>query len=295
MTKQFLKWPGGKSKLISQYKPYLPSQPLPVGNYYVEPFLGSGAVFFYLHSKKFVQSAQCILSDINPWLINTYLVVRDYLDPLLILLQDYHDTFSLLDKEGRKRYYYQQRNHFNELRDLIPSRSIELAALFIFLNRTNFNSLMRFAKNGTFNSPVGRYANPLICNQNGLRKANIALQGVDIRCGSFRETLSTDLMVEGNWIFNDPPYLRIESAKRSFVAYSKDGFSMQDQADLASRCRELALAGAQVWICNAETLTTLALYHGFEIYPIDAKRNINSKVSGRGEVREILAVTPKKW
>lgn len=292
MTK-FLKWPGGKKKLIPQYVPYFPTSPLPPNNYYLEPFLGSGAVFFYLYSKGLIQPRQAILADINPQLINAFVVVRDSPEPLLSLLQDYQDDFLPLPKEERDLYYYRQRDRFNELRDSTHS-IVELAALLIFLNRTNFNSLMRFSSKGKFNSPVGKYQNPCICNRKVIQQASAALQGADIRCASFRETLEVGEEVKGDWVFCDPPYLKTHLAKRSFVGYTKQGFSMQDQVDLASRAKHLADSGASVWVCNSETLVALTLYHGFKIVPIDAERNINAKVGGRGKVGEILAIARHK-
>jgi DNA adenine methylase len=227
-----------------------------------------------------------VLSDINPLLINAYRAVRDSPDELLSLLREYQDIYWPLPQPERETYYKAQRDRINAIRSL--ELGIEAAALLIFLNRTNYNSLMRFSLDGGYNSPPGKYPFPGICNQKVIQSCSKALQGVQLECASFSDILSPGDIPPGSWVFNDPPY--IKKKKSSFVGYSKEGFSLSSHRSLTLTLRELIDRDVLTWIANSDTVASLTLYDGLQIFPIYAVRSINSKVEGRVRERELLVV-----
>ena len=161
LPRPFLKWAGGKGRLIGQYIPYFPRD---YAKYY-EPFLGGGAVFFHLRPRL------SILTDINPDLITTYRCVRDNLQELIFLLKE-HECYHSRD------YYYELRANRGET-------DVEVAARFIYLNKTCFNGLYRVNSKGEFNVPLGRYENPKICHVDLLFSASELLQDAEVRVADF--------------------------------------------------------------------------------------------------------------
>lgn len=184
-AKPFVKWVGGKTQLLGEVEKSLP------GNFdsiedvvYVEPFVGGGAVLFWI-LQKYPNISQAVINDINPELINVYRIIRDAPDKLISTLQRYQDSYVGLDDGDRKEFYLLKRKLFNQK---AVSRE-EMAALFIFLNKTCFNGLYRVNSKGEFNVPYGRYANPRICDEANILAASKVLQRVIILCGDFSETL----------------------------------------------------------------------------------------------------------
>jgi len=261
----FLKWAGGKNRLIPQYQPYFPKS----FNTYYEPFLGGGAVFFHL------QPQDAVLTDINPELINAYCCVRDKVEELIERLQEHQQQHS-------NEYYY-------SMRSLTPKTEIERAARFIYLNRTCFNGLYRENSNGKFNVPIGRYKNPQICNPELLRSSSSALQNVNIDVKRFESVLyfanSSD-----DFVYFDPPYYPVSSTS-NFTAYSRDFFSKNDQTKLREIFVELAGRGVKVMLSNSDCDFIRDLYSQFKIHKISAARSINSNGKKRGNVSEILVAS----
>ncbi|MEH2362046.1 DNA adenine methylase [Nostoc sp.] len=267
----FLKWAGGKSRLIQQYIPYFPKS---YKNYY-EPFLGGGAVFFYL------QPSAAILTDINAELIKTYCCVRDHVEELISILKEHkirHD----------KDYYYSVRNNSG-------GTDIEKAARLIYLNKTCFNGLYRVNSQGKFNVPLGRYENPNICHENLLRVASIALSHAEIQQADFTEVLNHATSSD-DFVFFDPPYHPI-SETSYFTAYSQNCFSKKDQELLRDTCAELASRGVKVMACNSDSEFIRKIYTdiNFETYKIKAARSINSNIKNRGMISELLITSFKDF
>ena len=184
VLKPILKWAGGKSQLLTEISNAYPHGFGETITRYVEPFVGGGAVLFDILSKYTLD--EVYISDINAELINMYTVVRDDVDALVNLLGHYQNEYLALDTENRQKYYYSKRNEFNDLiKNGMSKNGVESAALFIFLNRTCFNGLYRANKQGFFNVPTGKYANPLICNEDNIRAVSNALQNVKIVCGDY--------------------------------------------------------------------------------------------------------------
>lgn len=263
----FIKWAGGKTRLLSQYAPFMPT----TWNHYHEPFLGGGAVFFSLLPKN------ATLSDINGRLIETYSAIRDDVDDVIARLAE------LRERHG-KEHYYRSRTRFNQPRGLGP---IERAALFIYLNKTCFNGLYRENRRGQFNVPVGSYRNPRIFDEAQLRAASDALRGVELRVGGFAAVL--DRVQPGDFVYFDPPYVPL-SATSSFTSYAKGGFDMKMQEELADVFGKLVERGCQVRLSNSDTPVVRELYKQWDIEVIRAPRMINSNARKRGCVDEVLVI-----
>jgi DNA adenine methylase len=261
----FLKWAGGKSRLIQQYIPYFPKS---YKNYY-EPFLGGGAVFFYL------QPTTAILTDINAELINTYCCVRDHVEELISLLQEHKIRHN-------KDYYYSVRNNSS-------GTDIEKAARLIYLNKTCFNGLYRVNSQGKFNVPLGRYNNPNICSELFLRTASEALSTSKIKQTDFVDVLNYARNSD-DFIYFDPPYYPV-SETSYFTAYSSYRFVEDQQVKLKDVFEKLAERGVKVMLSNSDCEFIRNLYRSFNIYTISASRAINSNAKKRGKITELLVTS----
>ncbi|MBT6395009.1 MAG: DNA adenine methylase [Nitrospinaceae bacterium] len=263
-VRPFLKWAGGKGRLLAQFEPLLPDK---IEDYH-EPFLGSGAVFFHLRERI---SGRAYLSDRIEDLVSTFGTVRDNVEGLIRHL-------------GRHVY---ESEHYYRVRAQNPARlsPASLAARFIYLNRTGFNGLYRVNKSGRFNVPFGRYTNPTICNAPGLRAASAALAGADLARRGFAEL--PDWVEPGDFVYLDPPYQPL-SKTASFTAYTAGGFGENEQRHLAEICRGLDKLGARFMLSNSDTPLIREIYKGFDIQKVLAARAINATASKRGKVSEVV-------
>ncbi|TAF10453.1 MAG: DNA adenine methylase [Nostocales cyanobacterium] len=261
----FLKWAGGKSRLIPQYQDYFPN------NYqtYYEPFLGGGAVFFHLQPQK------AVLTDINADLITTYRCVRDSIDELITLLKEHK-------KQHDRDYYY-------DVRSYPEGTNLEKAARFIYLNKTCFNGLYRVNSQGKFNVPLGRYQNPGICQEDILQVASQALSQAEIQQADFSEVLKY-ATTSDDFVFFDPPYYPV-SETSYFTAYSRYSFGESQQYQLRDVFVELAKRGVKVMLSNSDCDFIRDIYSGFQIQTISAARSINSNAKKRGNINEILVTS----
>lgn len=260
----FLKWAGGKSKLIQQYIPYFPQN----FKTYYEPFLGGGAVFFHR------RPTTAVLTDINPELINTYCCVRDCVEPLIAILDQHQHKHN-------EDYYYWVRSNAG-------TTDIERAARLIYLNKTCFNGLYRENSKGQFNVPIGKYKNPKICHPSLLYSASAALQGAEIKVSSFEDVLKS--AHQDDFVYFDPPYHPISSTS-NFTAYSRYSFSKDEQIRLRDVFQELAQRGVKVMLSNSDCEFIRQLYSDFKIHKISATRAINSNAQKRGKISEVLVTS----
>ncbi len=265
----FLKWAGGKLQLIEQFENLFP----PDFNNYYEPFIGSGAVFFYLQSK--LKPKKAFLSDTNEELINCFLVVRDRPFELIEILLSHRKRHS-------KEYYYEVRNIESDKLD-----GVSRAAKLIYLNKTCFNGLYRVNSKGQFNVPFGDHKNPSIFDRSTLIKASRMLQGVDLRVMTFEKVL--DLAGKHDFIYFDPPYVPL-SKTSSFTQYSKTNFSIKEQSRLSKVFRALDLKGCYVMLSNSDHSLTRELYKDYakNMVVVRAKRKINSVGNRRGAINELV-------
>ena len=287
-VRPLLKWAGGKRQLLHVIREYEPRQ----FDAYVEPFFGSGAVFFDLCGGGRLRGRQARLADANRDLVGCYTMLRDRTEEVIAALEvlaSHHctsdDTFFYEVRDGR----------FNPARASAPGvYTPELAAMLIYLNRTGFNGLFRLNRRGEFNVPAGRYANPCICDPAHLRSVAAALRqpGVTIDVESFERTLAN--AGAGTFIYCDPPYAPL-SPTASFANYTADGFGPADQKRLSDAVVRAAASGAAVMVSNSsapiiETLYTSAAARavGLKIVRVPARRAINSRATSRGPVDEFL-------
>lgn len=265
----FIKWAGGKSQILPWIEKILPDR---FGNYF-EPFIGGGAVFFKLTSLGFL--ARSILCDANPHLVAAYRVVRD--DPMGLI-------HRLEELKGRHsdEHFYQVRNRYNheQMSDL------EMAALLIYLNKTCYNGLYRVNSHGHFNVPVGRYVNPGVYDANQINACSAALRHAEIECGDFESILGA--VAHGDFVYFDPPYVPLTKTA-NFTAYARDDFTFDDQIRLSNVFKRLSEKGAKVLLSNHSTPELVALYEGFDITTVSARRMINTKAALRMDlVDEVL-------
>ena len=287
-AKPFIKWVGGKTQLLDDIKSSLPadlSQREDVT--YVEPFVGGGAVLFWI-LQEYPNITRAVINDINAELVCTYRVIRDNVDGLIDELGLLQEQYLSLDADGRKEYFLNQRDRFNGEN----KSDIETAALFIFLNRTCFNGLFRVNSNGKFNVPHGKYANPKICDADTLRADSELLQRVEILCGDFEQT--GEYAGENVLYYFDPPYRPLTDTS-AFTSYSKNGFDDEEQTRLRDFCALISSRGSMFVASNSDPKNVDinddffdALYERFDIKRVSASRMINSKGDRRNAISEIM-------
>ncbi len=276
----FLKWAGGKNRLLKQFQPYFPETL--EGRGYIEPFLGSGAVFFYVIQH--LRPARCTLLDANPELINLFEHVRSRLDALLPLLVQHRDTHNAdgITEENRREYYLSVRAAQHS-----PD-SPESAARFLYLNKTCFNGLHRLNRQGQFNVPMGRYKQPKIFDEAHLRAVSALLQPVTLLTCPFQQC--SDLIQENDFLYLDPPYEPI-SRTSSFTGYAREGFTQDDQRRLATLMREQS-PRCQWLLSNSTSPLFDEIYNepDWRKAKVMAGRAINVKGNGRQKIPELLVM-----
>jgi DNA adenine methylase len=261
-ARPFLKWAGGKSKLVEHIHKRFPAT---YGRYF-EPFLGGGAVFFA------TMPAKATLGDMNAELVMTYKALRDDVDAVIAELSEHRA----------------EEKHFYEVRSQVAAAGCASAARMIFLNRTCYNGLYRVNRRGGFNVPFGRYDNPTICDEENLRAVSRALKGATIQ---YSDVFSTVAKAKaGDLVYFDPPYDPL-SKTASFVGYTEKGFTSDDQAKLAATFAELARRGVHCVLSNSDTPFIRELYKDFHIDTLQVRRAINSRADRRGPVAEVLVST----
>jgi DNA adenine methylase len=268
-SRPFLKWAGGKTQLLPQLARFYP----PKGSIkrYIEPFLGSGAVFF--HFKALVGHRQAILWDNNRELVETFQAVQQEVGQVIKLLKKYQKQHS--------------KDFFLSMRQKSPSSPAATAARLIYLNKTCFNGLYRVNSRGVFNVPFGRYTNPGLFTEDGLRGASEALAGARIEPKDFR---FLELKArKGDFVYFDPPY-HPRSTTSYFTAYTRDSFGEEDQRELARVYRVLDKRGCFLMLSNSDTPLIRELYKDFQIQEVSARRLINSKADRRGPICELVVL-----
>jgi DNA adenine methylase len=285
----FVKWAGGKAQILDEIRSKYPAGLGTTVSKYAEPFVGGGAVLFDVLSRH--KFREIYISDVNRELICAYTAVRDRADELIKALRDLEALYLPAGEEARKKIYYVKRERFNALKKNSDTDT-ELAALFIFLNRTGFNGLYRVNAKGAYNVPQGRYKNPMICDENNIRAVSAALQTVTIVCEDYK--FSRDFIDNRTFAYFDPPY-RPLTATANFTSYVRDGFGDKEQIELARFIDEMSERGAWVVASNSDPKNTDendnffdVLYAKHKIARVKATRAINSVGSGRGYVRELL-------
>ena len=288
-----MKWVGGKGQLLWQLETLLPAQLRHESFTYVEPFVGGGAMLFFM-LQRFPNIHRVVINDINRHLATAYCVVKEHPDVLVLSLKRIEQEYKALTTEkARKDFYLRVRQAFNNE----PMDDVSRTTLLLFLNRTCFNGLYRENSRGKFNVPFGRYVNPTICHAETIYADSELLNrfDVEVRNGDF-ENIAGALDPQGlNFLYFDPPY-RPLSATSSFNSYVKEAFDDGEQRRLAHLCRRLSQRDNCFWMlsnadCSAKNPDDQffeTLYDGFTIDRVWASRAVNAIASKRGKLTELL-------
>lgn len=263
----FVKWAGGKARVAPHVLRRLPDN---IDTYY-EPMIGGGAIFFELARANRFKAA--VIADKNPELINAWQVVKEDVEGLIKELSD------------KKKYRYDKAVYL-KIRE-VPGKlsKVELAARFIYLNRTCFNGLYRLNSKGEFNVPFGRYDDPVICDSKNLRAVSEILEDVDIYLQDFGR--ATSGAAEGDAVYFDPPYLPLSDTSK-FTSYTASGFTLEDHVRLAGVFKLLGDGGARVVLSNSSAKEAIDLYKGFDIDWITGTRSVGGPANYRKSVKEMV-------
>lgn len=285
----FLKWAGGKTQLITEIEENLPISVINKKFVYIEPFVGGGAVLFWILNN-FPQLEKAVINDINEDLINTYKTIKSNPKELISILDIIQSEYHLLDRiqDKKKDYYYHKRDLFNKRQQ----NQTDHSALFIFLNQTCFNGLYRVNKKNEYNVPMGSGKMPTIYDKSNIITVSKSLQKVEILCGDFEQTINHT--GQNTLFYFDPPYKPINETS-SFNSYTKDEFNDDEQIRLKQFCDKLDSLGHNWILSNSDVKGKNAndnffdvLYADFTIKRVDAKRMINMNPEKRGSLKELL-------
>ena len=259
----FVKWAGGKRQLLPQIKERMPEK----YNKYYEPFVGGGALTFEL------LPVNALINDINKALINAY---RQICHAPEAFLQAINKLDSEMWEDG-KQYYYSLRERYND-KLMKLEYDVELAALFVFINKHCFNGLYRVNGKGLFNVPYNNSRKPSV-EENSIMEISRFLKGVTIMEGDFEIACAT--AAEGDFVFIDSPYAPLNPT--SFESYTKEGFDIESHRRLARLYDELTDRGCYCMLTNHNTQLINELYgnKGYKIDVVSVKRMINSDASKR--------------
>ncbi|HOC69078.1 MAG TPA: DNA adenine methylase [Candidatus Hydrogenedentes bacterium] len=295
-AKPFLKWAGGKSQLLDDIQRRLPLDLQDTyTTRYVEPFIGGGAVFFYLvHSYDF---KHILVMDINEDLVMAYKCIQERVEDLITHLLAMETEFKRLTNVVQHDYYYKIRDAFNQNKggfDYIASGAhwVERTAQLLFLNKTCFNGLYRVNAKGGFNVPFGKYKNPTICPTENLRLVSKLLKKVEIRCGDFE--CCEPFVDASTFVYFDPPYRPLNKTA-NFNSYAASVFDDGSQLRLAALFRRLDAKDAKLMLSNSDPRNENPednffddAYNGFSIERVKANRMINCNATRRGEIKELI-------
>ena len=263
----FLKWPGGKRWIAKKYKEYFPKE----YNMYIEPLLGSGAVFFSLQPK------EAILSDINKELINLYVIMRD----------------NPKELKGQLVYHQERhtKEHYYKIRDVILTDNLKCAGRLLYLSRACYHGMYRVNKQGKFNVPIGTKNNFTYDIDQFDQYAN-CLKHATLICGDFYEIINK--AKKNDFIFADPPYAT--SGKANFTKYNDELFVWQDQLRLHEALVNAKARGAKIVLTNVYCKEIIEMYKndGFYVHILQRSSNIAGQADKRGKVKELMITSNRK-
>lgn len=288
-AKPFIKWVGGKSQLISSIEQTLPTNFSQIENItYIEPFVGGGAVLFWI-LQKYPNIQKAVINDINSDLTTAYRIIKTNPTGLIEYLYIIQNEYLPLNSEMRKEYYLAKRERFNTKQ----LDAVENTALFVYLNRTCFNGLYRVNSKGLFNVPFGRYDNPKICDEKTIYADSELLQKVEILTGDFEETLKY-ADTSNSFFYFDPPYKPLSNTS-SFNSYTKEVFDDAEQIRLGYFCRKVDMLNFNFILSNSDVRGKSPkddffddLYNQFNIQRVLATRMVNANADKRGKLTELM-------
>jgi DNA adenine methylase len=263
--KPFLKWAGGKAKLVD-----ILSEELGSARRLVEPFAGSGAVFMGTNFSNY------LLCDANNDLIQLYDNLKNHTDQLLCEVKELFKLQNNTDAQFRIL-----KNEFNTI-----DSGIRKSSLFVYLNRHSFNGLCRYNSTGGYNVPFGKYKTtfaPIENMKNFAAKSSVA----EFKCVDFKDCFA--LVQSGDVVYCDPPYVPLTKSA-NFTSYHKNSFGIEQQRELVRCIEQVNKNSVKVVVSNHDTVETRELYKNARIREIDVRRTISSKSASRGSVKEIIAI-----
>ena len=263
-SRPFLKWAGGKYRLLDKLNPHLKGAKL------IEPFVGSGAVFLNQSFDRY------LLGDINPDLINLYGFLKKEKSKFIRYAKSFFTPLN-----NTQTQYLAFRQEFNN-----GLKGRRRAALFIYMNRHGFNGLCRYNKSGGFNVPFGRYVKPYFPEKEMQHFLHHA-KNAKFVCGDFTSLMNRSR--RGDVVYCDPPYVPL-SPTASFTSYAAQGFSYDQQVELAYRAQHLADRGVKVVISNHDNAITRQIYEDAVIESFPVRRFISCDGNKRGNAAELLAI-----
>ena len=263
-AKPFVKWAGGKGGLLKKLESYFPDE----FDTYYEPFMGGGAVFFYLNPPK------AVINDLNRELMDVYEVVKK-------------DVEALMTALNKQQKYVDDKEYFYKMRGKNPNRMkpINRAARTIFLNKTCFNGIYRVNAKGVFNVPFGDMNNPTLCERKNLLECSKALKNTEILSEDYKALLPR--VGKGDFVYLDPPYVPL-SKTAHFTSYTRGGFGEEEQKELKEFCDDLDSKGARFLLNNSDTELVSNLYSSFKIAVIEARRSLAASGVSRKTAREVV-------
>ncbi|MDA0270481.1 MAG: DNA adenine methylase [Chloroflexi bacterium] len=285
LARPFLKWAGGKGQIL---EPLVARAPRQIAGYH-EPFIGGGAMFFGIVSDAALRPRHAVLNDLNGDLVTVYEVVRDEVERLIARLEVLAGPYLAADEDERARLYYVERARE-------PMDRVDLAARFIFLNKTCFNGLYRVNRRGEFNVPHGKYRQPRILDEPVLRSASTALRTATLRSADFEEAMAG--AQAGDFVYLDPPFEPL-SKTSSFTGYTRGSFDRNEQVRLKWAVDALTERGVHVMLSNSPQDFISGLYradrgplggHRYRFETTPARRAINSRGDRRGAIDELIVM-----
>ncbi len=288
-AKPFIKWVGGKGQLLKQLQELLPTDFKSWGGVtYIEPFVGGGAMLFYM-LQTYPNIQRAVINDINPDLAQCYGVVRDKPKELIEALKDIQqEYYAIKTEEEKKSFFLAKRDRYNSK----ALSDVENSMTFMFLNRTCFNGLYRVNKSGLFNVPFGRYTAPTICDEDTIWADSEMLQRVEILNNDFEDTI--EKAKDTTLFYFDPPYRPLSNTS-SFTSYAKEAFNDDAQIRLKVFCDRVNDEGYHFMLSNSDGIAHNCndtffddLYCNYNINRVWASRSVNADASKRGKLTEIL-------
>jgi DNA adenine methylase len=296
-AKPFIKWAGGKGRLLEQIDAFFPRELKNGGiQNYVEPFLGGGAVYFAISKKYRIKNAY--LSDLNRDLILTYKVIQRNAASLLGILHQYQTQYDARAEARRYELFFDLRGHFNEQRFKINYKKfsenwLTRAAQFIFLNKTCYNGLFRLNADGEFNVPPGKYKKAVIFDERNILAVSAVLQNAEIVCADYAQCYPK--VNASSFVYFDPPYRPITRTSY-FTAYTEAEFGDKQQIELARFfCRLDTEKMVKLMLSNSDPANNdpndtffEEAYSGCNIFRVSASRAVNCNGAKRGKINELI-------
>ena len=265
-----IKWAGGKNNLVETLMNYVPQE---FATYY-EPFFGGGSLYWNLKLMGKIEDA--VISDINPELVNLLQVVQSRPDDLIVEIS----SFKCL---GGVENFYRIRSEFNSYIGR-KNRSVEMAAMFIYLNRNGYNGLWRTNKKGEFNVPYGFYDSFHLPLHSEILLFSKLLEHTTIRCCNYSESIK--YCNKDDLVYFDPPYLKAKPS--NFTQYAKEEFNFQNHRKLAGCFKHLTEREVMVMTTNRKSDVVYSLYQGYRFVILENRWSINRKGSDRNGKKELL-------